>query len=87
MRKYTLLYSPEAKESIEAFPAKKLKRIAERVLLNISENPFLGKKLLGKLLGLYSARITRRYRVIYQIDTTKRMVWVITVVHRKEAYR
>ncbi|MEK7448501.1 MAG: type II toxin-antitoxin system RelE/ParE family toxin [Planctomycetota bacterium] len=86
MNQYTLLYSPEAKESIQRLPSN-LKHIAERVLLTLSGNPFQGKKLFGKLAGLYSARITRRYRVIYQINTSKHLIWVLEVAHRKEAYR
>jgi addiction module RelE/StbE family toxin len=87
MAKYTLLYSPEAKENITHLPSEKLRHIAERVLLNLSENPFQGKKLLGKLTGLYSARITRRYRAIYQIDIAKHLIWIIDIAHRKEVYR
>ena len=87
MNPYTLLYSPEAKQSIGELSPERLKHIAERILLNIAQNPFQGKKLLGKLAGLYSARITRRYRVIYQIDSVKDIVWVMDVAHRKDVYR
>lgn len=87
MVKYKLVYSPEAKESIEKLPGN-LKNIAERVMLLVSANPFLrGTKLAGKLSGLYSARITRRYRIIYHIDTSAQIVSVIDIVHRKESYR
>lgn len=87
MNKYTLLYSPESKESITNLPSEKLRHIAERILISLAENPFQGKKLLGKLTGLYSARITRRYRVIYQINNVKHIIWIIDVAHRREVYR
>ncbi|MBI5358960.1 MAG: type II toxin-antitoxin system mRNA interferase toxin, RelE/StbE family [Planctomycetes bacterium] len=86
MIQYTLFYSPEAKESISKLTFK-LKRISERSFLNLSGNPYTGKKLSGKLSGLYSIRITRRYRAIYRIDTVKHIIWVLEVSHRKEIYR
>ncbi|MEW6557005.1 MAG: type II toxin-antitoxin system mRNA interferase toxin, RelE/StbE family [Elusimicrobiota bacterium] len=86
MTKYKLAYSPEAKESIENLPCN-LKNIAERILINISENPFGGTKLIGKLRGLYSARVTRRYRIIYHINTSSNTIFIIDVIHRKESYR
>ncbi|MEW6040519.1 MAG: type II toxin-antitoxin system RelE/ParE family toxin [Elusimicrobiota bacterium] len=84
--KYKLLYSPEAKGSIENLPGN-LKNIAERIMTNISANPFNGTKLLGKLTGLYSVRVTRRYRAIYYINTSSQTVFIVDVIHRKESYR
>lgn len=87
MNRYTLLYSPEAKEAITNLSPANLKRIAERILLGLLENPFGGKKLLGKLSGLYSIRITRRYRAIYKFDTAKHAIWILDVSSRKDVYR
>jgi len=87
MVKFNLVYSPEARESISKLPGN-LKNIAERVMLRLAVEPFIGStKLVGKLKGLYSARITRRYRVIYHIDSIHRIISVIDVIHRKESYR
>jgi len=84
--KYKLIYAPEASESIQQLPTKNLKRIAEKTLVTISENPFAGTKLLGKLQGLYSARVTRRYRILYQIHKKSSTVIVLDLKHRKESY-
>ena len=82
-----LQYSPQAREGIEDLIRAGLKHIAEKSILKISANPYSGKKLTGKLDGLRSARITRRYRVIYQIFQDTRTVLILDVSHRKESYR
>ena len=51
---FALLYSPQAKEGLQKIFKAGLKNIAERTFLKISANPHLGKKLAGKLDGLYS---------------------------------
>ena len=84
---FTLQYTPQAKEGIEKLSQNGLKHIAEKSLLKISSNPYKGKKLLGKLHGLYSSRITRKYRVVYQIISDKTTVIVLDISHRKESYR
>lgn len=87
MTGFKLIYSPEAKDSIQNLPGKNIGSIVERVIVDISENPFKNTKLTGRLTGLYSARITRRYRVIYHINTSNKTVSIIDVIHRKESYR
>lgn len=84
---FALQYAPEAKAGIEKLSRAGLKHIAEKTLLKISANPYLGKKLVGKLGGLYSSRITRKYRVIYQIIPHKSTVFILDISHRKESYR
>ena len=84
---FTLQYTPQAKEGIEKLARSGLKHLAEKSFLKTSANPYLGKKLLGKLEGLYSTRITRKYRVIYQIIPDKSTVIILDISHRKESYR
>ena len=84
---FILQYSPQAKEGIEKLIKAGLKHIAEKSILKISADPYSGKKLTGKLDGLYSTRITRRYRVIYQIFSNTRTALILDVSHRKESYR
>lgn len=84
---FLLQYTAEAKEGVGKLSKAGLKHIAEKALLGISANPHLGKRLLGKLEGLYSTRITRRYRVIYQILSDKHAVLILDISHRKESYR
>ena len=82
---YQLLYTPEAREGISKLPGN-LKGIAEQVFIKIAEHPLIGKKLSGKLKGINSARVTRRYRVLYMIRHPEKQVIVLDLKHRKDAY-
>jgi mRNA interferase RelE/StbE len=54
-------------------------------LRELKENPHAGKQLKGKLKDLWSWRIGK-YRILYQIQDDKLMVFVISVHHRKHVY-
>jgi len=47
----------------------------------------VGKPLGEELAGIYSARLGRNWRVLYEIDDTKRAVIVLDIRHRSAAYR
>ena len=85
MQTFKLLYTPEALEGVSKLPAD-LKRIAERVLIQIAEQPQLGKRLTGKFKSIYSERVTRRYRILYLIKPVEREVVILDLKHRREAY-
>ena len=46
-----------------------------------------GSSLGDELAGIYSARLGRNWRVLYEIDDTKRAVIVLDIRHRSVAYR
>lgn len=54
-------------------------------LRELKENPHAGKQLRGKLKDLWSWRIGK-YRILYQIQNDKLLVFVISVRHRKHVY-
>ena len=47
----------------------------------------VGKPLGAELAGIYSARLSRDWRVLYEIDDTKHVVIVLDIRHRSAAYR
>lgn len=52
------------------------------------ENPRrVGKPLGEELTGIYSARLVRDWRVLYEIDEEKLAVVVLDIRHRSTAYR
>jgi mRNA-degrading endonuclease RelE of RelBE toxin-antitoxin system len=52
------------------------------------ESPYrVGKPLRDKLTGFHSARLGTRWRVLYRIDESKRVVVVQDIQHRSNAYR
>lgn len=57
--------------------------IGELRILN--ENPHAGKQLKGKLKDLWSWRVGN-YRILYQIQEEKLLVFAISVGHRKHVY-
>jgi len=47
----------------------------------------VGKPLGAELAGIYSARLGRDRRVLYEIDDAKHLVIVLDIRHRSAAYR
>jgi mRNA interferase RelE/StbE len=47
----------------------------------------VGKPLGEELVGIYSARLARDWRVLYEIDGAKHVVTMLDIRHRKVAYR
>jgi mRNA interferase RelE/StbE len=47
----------------------------------------VGKPLGAELTGIYSARLAREWRVLYEIDETKHVVIVLDIRHRSVVYR
>jgi len=53
---------------------------------SLARDPFAGKKLDPPLDHLHSLRVGV-YRILYQIFKKKLIILVVSVAHRKEAYR
>lgn len=47
----------------------------------------IGKPLGAELTGIYSARLARDWRVLYEIDDTTKVVIVLDIRPRSSAYR
>jgi mRNA-degrading endonuclease RelE of RelBE toxin-antitoxin system len=47
----------------------------------------VGTSLGAELAGIYSARLSREWRVLYEIDDSKQLVVVLDIRHRSFAYR
>jgi addiction module RelE/StbE family toxin len=78
VKKYKLIFSKQAKKDIEKLTPK-LKEKAKKVCIMLSENPFVGKPLLGDLKGFYSIRLTYKDRVLYSINNDEVQVYVLRV--------
>jgi mRNA-degrading endonuclease RelE of RelBE toxin-antitoxin system len=72
-----------AQRDLESLPPP-LKAKAEAIIARLDNEPTLGKKLIGDLKGLRSARLGRSHRIIY---TVRDEVAVLTVAPRRDAYR
>lgn len=68
---------------------RRLSVATQRIVLSraseLSTDPYLGKRLAGELEGLYSLRVGD-FRVIYYIDSTNDVVWLVGVGSRERVY-
>lgn len=55
------------------------------VLSLLSQNPYLGKPLIGKLEGKRSYRVWP-YRIVYQVLPKEKLVAIIDIAHRQGVY-
>lgn len=83
--KYGLIISKGAEKEISKLPVKQIKRI-RKSFDKILGDPLCGKKLQGRLSGLYSLRVWP-YRVIYKIKSRKLLILVLKVGHRQKIYK
>lgn len=83
--RYTIQIATRAKKQIEILPEKIKEKIANAIE-DLSFDPGMGKVLKAQLKGLFSYRVGS-YRIIYQIVRKKLIVQIISVRHRKDAYR
>ncbi|HAV10588.1 MAG TPA: type II toxin-antitoxin system mRNA interferase toxin, RelE/StbE family [Dehalococcoidia bacterium] len=64
-------------------------RIKDNIYPVLRNNPFFGpniKRLKGELSSIYRYRIGD-YRLFYTIDSEMKIVFILDVAHRKDAYR
>ena len=77
----------EAESDLESLN-KSGRKLFMRILTKIeslSINPREGKPLVGNHKGEFSLRVGN-YRIVYEIDTAKHIVYILTVKHRKHVY-
>jgi mRNA interferase RelE/StbE len=58
---------------------------ARRRVEELSENPYLGRRLAGELAGFWKDRVGK-YRVIYKIDEAKKAVILYDIALRRRVY-
>lgn len=80
-----VLVQPKAKKELKKLPQKERRKIL-RLLEQLEDNPFIGKKLEGELKGHYSIRIWP-YRVIYQVLKKETMIIILRIAHRQGVYK
>lgn len=85
---YAVRWASPARRAIENdLPEAVAAAVWEFVNGPLAENPHrVGKPLLGRLAGFWSAR-RGQYRVAYAIDDRTVVVTVVKVDHRRDVYR
>jgi len=83
--RYHVKLRPKAEQELNSLSRKDYYRIVA-ALINLANNPFVGKKLKGKYKDYCSLRIWP-YRIIYQIYKKSLTVFVIRIGHRQGIYK
>jgi len=86
---YELGTAPPARRALaERLPEEVAAAAVEFITGPLLANPQrVGKPLGEELAGIYSARLGRSWRVLYEIDDTKHAVIVLDIRQRSTAYR
>ena len=80
--------APARRALAERLPADVANAAVEFITGALLENPRrVGKPLTDELAGIYSARLGRDRRVLYEIDDSARTVIVLDIRPRSSAYR
>ncbi|HEY9377134.1 MAG TPA: type II toxin-antitoxin system RelE/ParE family toxin [Jiangellaceae bacterium] len=87
--RYELGTAPPARRALaDLLPPDVATAAIELITGRLLENPRrVGKPLGAELAGVYSARLARDWRVLYEIDDDKHAVVVLDIRHRSAAYR
>ncbi len=75
---------PHAEKQLLKLPRTERRKIQKKLLF-LKIDPFIGKKLRGEFEGQYGVRAWP-YRIIYWINDKKKVVYVISILHRQGAY-
>lgn len=59
-----------------------LKKAAKMAVRELAENPYIGKEFQHELSGYHSHRF-RRYRIVYKLDTRKKILIFLLLITEK----
>ena len=82
---YQVLLTDETEKQLKSLDVRYKKAIAQ-TLKRLGDNPKAGSPLRKELKGKYKLRVSR-YRIIYEFDYEKKIIWIVTIDHRKDVYR
>ncbi len=81
VNKYTIKFSKQAEKDKLKLKNANLDKNCKNILNLMMDNPFCYppsyEKLLGDLSGLYSRRINRQHRIVYEVDEEKKEIHII----------
>ena len=85
MGSYSVHVARSAGREIEGMALKDRERVIHRIEALATDPRPLGSR---KLAGREAYRVRQRdFRVVYTVDDTSRMIVVLAVAHRRDAYR
>jgi mRNA interferase RelE/StbE len=87
--RYSVRYTEKAVEMIEAFADRRVRQaLLDRADSLANEPAMVGKPLVGEFARYRSIRaVGQRYRLVYRVDETVAVVWVVAAGLRKQGSR
>ena len=76
MPDYEIRITKQALKDIKRLSPKLKNKLKDILTELLSENPYIGKALVGDLKGNYSYRLTLKDRLIYSVDEDKKTVYL-----------
>jgi Txe/YoeB family toxin of toxin-antitoxin system len=77
MEPFEILFSKQSQKDIALLTTKQKEKLKEILQQIIAINPYAGKALKGDLKGLYSYRLNRTDRIVYEIFPKDAVVLII----------
>jgi toxin YoeB len=77
MEPFEILFSKQAQKDIALLTPKQKEKLQEILQQVIAINPYAGKALKGDLKGLYSYRLNRTDRIVYEILSKDQVVLIV----------
>lgn len=78
---YKIKFSKKAEKDKTKLKSSNLDKICKNILDLMMEDPFCYppsyEKLTGELSGLYSRRINRQHRIVYEVDESKKEIHIV----------
>ena len=74
--KYEIRITHRAEKDIKKLTPKLKDKLYDILTEVIAKDPFQGRKLIGDLEDSYSYRLTYQDRIVYSIDTKKKIVYI-----------
>ncbi len=84
MAPFQLDIPPHVAEVLRRLPPD-VKRPVKAALRAIGADPSIGAMLQRELKGLWRFRV-RRFRIVYAVDRSRRIIRVMAVAHRRHIY-
>lgn len=86
--RYTVIFSKLAQEKFDRFirASRKLGEQIAKAIDRLALHPGLGEPLRGEWKGYWKYR-TGNYRIVYRVEHSRLLIYVITIGDRKDVYR
>jgi mRNA interferase RelE/StbE len=81
---YEIIFRTPAQKFLKKLDPFIRKEILKKIK-KLEENPFIGEPLVGNLSGLWKLRYDK-YRIIYEVEDEKLIIFVLNIGHRKNVY-